>query len=322
MRRLLFALLLLVLAVPARAATTIVEIVLDDVSYPLDMPSLPALEALAASGVTFRAAMTPMPLCTPSRTSLLTGLHPDHHGVWVNDIKLADLSDTIATRLQAQGFRTGMVGKIGNRIEEERPPGWDVFRVLKKHNDLTPDTQTPWVQSRSADFLRDCKTDGVPCFLYSAPIAPHGPFDGPEACKGIEIPPKPTGSAMSDELWARRKRALCGLNMLIDRLVRAAPPGTFFVVVGDNGFIIDDEWKVGKNELVLDALRVPLVMSGPGMVPSVRNEVVTPMDVAATILALAGTSKPSIDGRSLLPLTAGVRNGNWLGSFTARVPEE
>lgn len=322
MARLFFALLLVLFAVPARA-TTIVEIVLDDVSYPIDLQALPSLDALAQRGTSFRSAMTPMPLCTPSRISLLTGLHPDRHGVYTNDIKLADLSDTIATRLQAQGFRTAIVGKLGNKVDGlVRPPGWDKYQILVKHSDLGAEDQTHWVANRSADFLRDCNTDGANCFLYSAPIAPHGPLDGPSECQGVPIAPKPPGVALDDRTWERRQRSLCGLNGLIDKLQRVAPADTFFVVVGDNGFIIDDTWKSGKNELVLDALRVPLVIKGPGIATSARNEIVTPMDVAATILDLAGTSKPSIDGRSLLPLLLGVEGGNWQGSFRARIPEE
>lgn len=319
---LLVCLFILISASPTRAAT-IVEIVLDDIGYPIDLQALPSLDLLAQRGTSFRSAMTPMPLCTPSRISLLTGLHPDTHGVYVNDIKLADLSDTIATRLQAQGFRTAIVGKLGNKIEGLiRPPGWDKYQILTKHSDLGADAQTQWVANRSADFLRDCKTDGADCFLYSAPVAPHGPLDGPAECQGLPVAPKPLGVAMTDATWERRQRSLCGLNNLIDKLQRVAPDDTFFVVVGDNGFIIDDTWKSGKNELVLDALRVPLVIAGPGIVMSARNEIVTPMDVAATILDIAGADKSSIDGRSLLPLTKGVRNGNWLGSFTARIPEE
>src|SRR5215203_6489468 len=44
----------------------------------------PNLDRLASEGVLFSQAYTPIPVCTPSRASLLTGCWPSRHGFIAN----------------------------------------------------------------------------------------------------------------------------------------------------------------------------------------------------------------------------------------------
>jgi arylsulfatase A-like enzyme len=78
--------------------------------YPLD--TSPALDRLAARGVSFEHAYATAPLCVPSRISMLTGRWPDAHRVRMNlaadDASYSqDLYDVARTR----GYRTGLAGK-------------------------------------------------------------------------------------------------------------------------------------------------------------------------------------------------------------------
>ena len=50
----------------------------------------PAIDKLAASGLTFQRGYTPVPLCRPSLASLLTGLHPHQHGITGNDLAIPE----------------------------------------------------------------------------------------------------------------------------------------------------------------------------------------------------------------------------------------
>ena len=51
----------------------------------------PNIDKLAARGMTFRNAHAPAPLCSPSRTALLTGLKPSTTGVYDNRPDWRDL---------------------------------------------------------------------------------------------------------------------------------------------------------------------------------------------------------------------------------------
>lgn len=297
--------LLLALAAPAYATPpTIVLIVVDDMAVS-DLAVTPSIRAIGERGASFDAALTPFPLCSPSRTSLLTGLSPTHHRVYANDAAEFDPTwETLGTRLQAAGYRTAIIGKVLNRITHlavDRLPGWDTYFALQKHGDFGRN-QTTVLANRGADFIRQAQRDGVPAFLYLAPAAPHGPNRGPSPeCDAPPSTPLPEGA--DPTLWFRRMSSLCGVDRLVEKLDRLAGQNAVTIVISDNGWM-SSNGRTGKMETVLDAVRVPLVMRGPGIEPGrTRNEISTLMDVSATVLALAGLSPalPS-DGRSLVPL--------------------
>lgn len=314
----LAALALAFLATPARAADSIALIVADDLRVQ-DLAYMPELTALAARGASFSSALTTFPLCTPARASLLTGQAPERHGILTNDVRLFDRdTPTLGTRLQAAGWRTAMLGKWMNKMptlpeSERRFPGWDSWFLLVKHSDLGRE-QTKVLGNRGADFLRDCERDGVPCFLYLAPASPHGPNFGPEDCDAA-IPPV-EGDFSDDQRWRQRLSSICGLDRMIGKIARREP--TWLIVVGDNGFMVENG-RSGKHEFVVDALRVPLVVVGPNVgAGRDRREIVSLMDVHATVLDLAGVaSGEASDGKTIAPLlpepVPGVDPAPWNG---------
>ena len=76
----------------------------------------PHLDALAASGARFDAAITPNVVCQPARSSILTGLLPLSHGVYDNKVSLdpkigeagwaGTLSKAISTPFSHQSRKT------------------------------------------------------------------------------------------------------------------------------------------------------------------------------------------------------------------------
>ena len=72
----------------------------------------PYLDQLAADAVHYRNAYCPFPVCTPSRYSLLSGLHVRQHGGWTNRSTLAPGIDTFPRALRRAGYRTAAVGKM------------------------------------------------------------------------------------------------------------------------------------------------------------------------------------------------------------------
>lgn len=75
----------------------------------------PHIDALAASGVCFERAYTQIPLCNPSRASLMTGMRPDRTKVYDLDRHFRDEQPeavTLPQRFRSAGYRTVRFGKI------------------------------------------------------------------------------------------------------------------------------------------------------------------------------------------------------------------
>ena len=137
----------LLVLVPASAAETnrqkpdILFIMVDDLNDwvgPLaghPQVRTPNIDKLAARGMTFRNAHAPAPLCSPSRTALLTGLKPSTTGVYDNrpDWRRLDVFNAIPSlpkHFKNNGYKTLGAGKIFH-AHTFAPEG------LKGYNDLT-----------------------------------------------------------------------------------------------------------------------------------------------------------------------------------------
>src|SRR6476660_2960123 len=119
--------LLVGLAISASAADrkpNILVIVADDLGYAdvgfhgcKDIPT-PNIDSLAKNGVRFSSGYVSGPYCSPTRAGLLTGRYQTRYGHEFNpgpapkdDIGLSLKETTLAQRLRALGYATGLVGK-------------------------------------------------------------------------------------------------------------------------------------------------------------------------------------------------------------------
>lgn len=102
----------------------------------------PHIDALAAQSVSFSNAVAGIPVCCPARACLLTGQHALTHGVFVNDVHLADEAVSIAKLFKAEGYDTAYVGKWhvdgrgrSNYIPPESRQGFDYWKTLECTHD-------------------------------------------------------------------------------------------------------------------------------------------------------------------------------------------
>jgi N-acetylglucosamine-6-sulfatase len=134
-----FAVLLIGLAVAVAPATAaerpnLVLITTDD--QPLStfereyMPR--TFRRLVDRGTSFDDAVLNVPVCCPSRATLLTGQYPHNHGVLTNDPGYGALSErrnVLPEWLRRAGYRTGHFGKWLHGYERvagvDPAPGWD-----------------------------------------------------------------------------------------------------------------------------------------------------------------------------------------------------
>lgn len=112
----------------------------------------PALERLARSGVTFRHAYTPQPLCVPARVSMWSARWPHAHGARLNETPMPR-GERHAFRLWHEaGYSLGLIGK--NHCFEE-PDDQALFEVWCEvgHEGLRPNAAPrgmAWVRPEAA----------------------------------------------------------------------------------------------------------------------------------------------------------------------------
>jgi arylsulfatase A-like enzyme len=176
----------------------------------------PSLDRLGREGVRLSQFYTGA-RCSPSRASLLTGLHPQQVGLGIltNDDRprgyagsLAEGCLTLAEILRGRGFATGLVGKWHLAASMRRPTSaWPLRRGFERFfgtlsgcgSYYDPPTLTRGESNAESDaldpafFYTDAITDEAvafvdahtwtrqrPFFLYVAYTAPHWPLHAPE----------------------------------------------------------------------------------------------------------------------------------------------
>lgn len=150
-------------------------------------------------GVSFENAFATTPQCCPSRASFLTGKYAHNHTVYDNDETVGGFAkmrssgadeDTVATRLDAVGYQTILIGKYLNWYEGKYiPPGWDEWNgQMGRNNDhrynrngevkyYDPERyhDTDLFKNWATGYVRREADKARPFFMYLAVNSPHGP---------------------------------------------------------------------------------------------------------------------------------------------------
>lgn len=78
---------------------------------------------------------------------------------------------------------------------------------------------------------------------------------------------------------------------------------TFIIFMGDNGWFLGEHLFTSKVLAYEESMRVPLFIAGPGVRPGSSSELASNLDLAPTLLELAGQPVPAkVYGRSLKPV--------------------
>ncbi len=259
------------------------------------------IDGVAAKGLRFTNARTVVPLTLPAHTSILTGLRPPEHGVRLNGVVASSRQGTVAHRLREHGYNTAAV--VGAFVLDRRfglAEGFDSYDDNIKRDPaaterLEAERPANVVVDRAIAWLEHAGLS-QPWFLWVHLYDPHAPYERPGG----------TGDVASayDEEVRFADRELGRLLAAIDRL--GAGQQTAIVIVGDHGEGLGDHGEATHGMLLFDStLRVPLIVAAPGVTPAVRSDAISLIDIAPTLLALAGVpSNGASSGRSVLQ-TAG-----------------
>jgi arylsulfatase A-like enzyme len=250
---------------------------------------------------------------------------------------------TVASLLRDSGYHTVVVGKW----HVPPPPqecGFDEARTWlpggsAKYRDPELVHGTSHEHETVAGFAQEIFTDDAVGFLRgetakTAPFllwlgftAPHYPYEpNPERIQALYagrsdeqlMPPGfPRDVAAND--WRHYDEAVSSLDEQLGRVLAALretglAERTVVVLLGDNGYMMGERGVGGPGSLAdgkqvpyESSLRVPFILSGPGLPQGLVSDLpVSSMDLPPTLLALAGLPVPdSWPGRDLQAALAG-----------------
>jgi arylsulfatase A-like enzyme len=329
----------------------IVVIVADDLGYgglscqggDLETPQI---DALAKGGIRFTNGYVSCPVCSPTRAGLNTGRYQQRFGHEFNPGPPAEASGefglpvtetTIADRLRAAGYTTGMFGKWHLGYRKEYLPlgrGFDEFFGFPggAHTYLNPQvaSKNPVMRGYEPvdekEYLTDAFTreavafvehhakDSKPFYLYLPYNAVHLPLDTIDKYlqrfSQIQDPRRRKHAAMLAALDEGVGAVMATLrkNGLEDR--------TLVFFFSDNGgptlsnTSSNKPLRGFKGQVLEGGIRIPFMVAWKGHLPEgkVDDRPVIQLDIMPTAVAAAGGSMPTdrpIDGVNLLPYLTG-----------------
>ena len=118
----------------------------------------PALDRLAREGTRFTRAYTNNPVCSPSRSTIITGLYPSWHHCWSIGVKLPEDVPTVGDVFQQHGYDTSLIGKAHFQPLASRPdlPDGESLECPPLLRDLAfwRDFRGPWYGFRYVETAR------------------------------------------------------------------------------------------------------------------------------------------------------------------------
>ena len=290
----------------------------------------PNFDHLASESVRFINAVAGLPVCSPTRASLLTGQRPLTHGVFLNDVPLDPNATTIAKVLKAEGYDTGYIGKWhlngdgrSNFIPRERRQGFDYWKVLECTHDYSnsfyyadaPD-KLKWpgydaiAQTHDAcNYIHSHAKSAKPFLLFLAWGPPHDPY--------FSAPPKYHALYSAGKLKLRPNvpatleseagKVLAGyyahctalddcMGELLDTLRETGvAEDTILVFSADHGDMLGSQGMFKKQKPFDESIRVPMLVRWPkglGARPRSLDAPINSEDVMPTLLGLCGVPIP------------------------------
>ena len=305
----------------------------------------PNIDRLASGGVRLESFYG-QHVCTPSRAALMTGRYPMRNGLQTlvifpsHTYGLPTEECTLPQALKEAGYRTLMVGKwhLGHADRKYWPQnrGFDHFygNLVGEVDYFTKERGGLVDWQRNGKFLKEegyfttligneavklieSQDDRKPFFLYFASLAPHAPYQAPQAYLDRY-------ASIGDKQRRAYAAMITALDDQVGRIVAALEKKklrdkTLIIFSSDNSGALSGlfasgskskaeresevggiaqsakapasnaPFRGGKGSLYEGGVRVATIMNWPGRLqPTVVNEPLHMVDIMPTLLALAG----------------------------------
>jgi arylsulfatase A-like enzyme len=277
------------------------------------------IDALAASGVRFDQCISAAPRTSLATTSIATGRYPHRHGVLDWNDSLAPDTETVQGRFAREGY------EVASFVFDDAFLFRDVPDAMVRGRSDTIDPILGWLHANA----------GRPFLLFVHSWATHPPYSAPHRARaewkdgkrrlieGIQAD-RASGVEQSREAYRRAVEYQSEHNIaaLLEALEElGVRDSTAVVLTADHGESwgerFDDKSEVrgiyhlhGAG-LWDEILHVPLIVSAPELEPAVVPWQVRTVDIAPTLLDIAGLAPPAAaDGESLVPLIEGRERGD------------
>ncbi|MBN2369150.1 MAG: sulfatase [Vicinamibacteria bacterium] len=303
--------------------------------YGAERSASPNIDRIAAEGLRYERVVAQAPWNVPSISSLITSSYPHEHGQGVSAGAAADVT-TLAEALAKRGYTTAafieakswpLLERGFGRIEKTASPSL----LGDPQNNLavrTVEAAQSWIPEPGQG----------PFFVLIHTYETYSYFMGKPAHRAFAKRERPEYSGRFFDWGIRDEDAAFGPRV-IEALLDASAEDAAFVKSVYRGAISETDAAVGRLDAFLkkkkldgdtvlvvtsshgegfrpdlkrvhhggrlhdDLLRVPLVIRWPGRIePRVERSIVAAIDVAPTLLALAGGDQEGFRGRALLTL--------------------
>ncbi len=319
--------LLLALLAPActvhaadKPRRNVVLLIADDLGFQLGCygdraARTPHLDALARRGVRFSHAFATVSSCSPSRSTIYTGLYAHSSGQY----GLAHAEHNFHSRagvrslpayLRVAGYRTGIIGKVhvvprsvydfDQEIRASGRNGAQMAQQARKFIEACGDREfclvlgytDPHRAGKGKSFANEGKYPGIEQRKFAPKEVTVPPF----------LPDQPDVRADLAEYYQAVNRLDQGVGKLLEVLkATGRDRDTLVIFLSDNGI----PFPGAKTTLYDSGIHLPLIVAQPGQKKAglVNQAMVSWVDILPTILDWAGLKPPAtLPGRSFLPI--------------------
>jgi arylsulfatase A-like enzyme len=312
-------------------------------SYGFPHETTPNIDALAERGALFEMAVAASTKTAPSHASIMTSRYVREHsiGSWNGATRLEGAT-TLAERFRAAGYQTAaFVSNVVLKSRSGLDAGFDRYdddlSGAEANRGHLFERDAEQTATRAIEWLHGLPRDQA-FFLWVHLQDPHGPYTPPEpfdqrvpevplrtdrelrvlktnqgqgglphyqALDGVRRPPRYAGLYAGEVAF---------VDEWVGRLVAAARerqrlPGTTVLLTADHGESLDEAGFFFQHghATTPEQARVPLLVVAPGVPRTRVAEVVSHVDIAPTLLELAGL--PALEDASGVSLVPRLKRG-------------